>query len=375
MRVLVSATELSGDAIGAAVLSALSTRRALTLEGIGGPHLEALGQRSMSSLSRLAVMGFWEVLPRLPELLWIRNRLAKRARTWRPDVLITCDSPDFNLPLARTVKALGIPVVHIASPSVWAWRRERIPSIAAALDHLLCLFPFEPALYQGTHLATTYIGHPLASQIQFNPDVSAVRGRLQVPDGCRVLACLPGSRRSEVAARWPVFLAGVIALKDVIPALHVVVPVASPSLRSLINPGPHRDWIQTVDGQARDVLAAADACLVASGTASLESVLTGRPTVIAYRLHPSTYRRVMPKLLTPWISLPNQLVGRQWIPELIQEHLTVASIVEALQPRLSGPTDPAFLETARGLHQTLSTVPIARAVDAIEVTVSHVHRH
>lgn len=373
MRILVSATELSGDALGAAVLRAVSARHPIALEGLGGPQLEALGLRSMAHLSRLAVMGFWEVLPRLPELLWIRGRLARRAKRWKPDLLITCDAPDFNLPLARTVRAFGIPVVHIASPSVWAWRRDRIPSIAASVDHLLCLFPFEPALYQGTQLATTYIGHPLATQIQFNPESEAWRKHFRIPDRCRVLACLPGSRRAEVAALWPTFLEGVIALKQTIPELHVLVPVATPSLRPLLDVGSHDAWIHTVDGQAREVLAAADACLVASGTASLESVLTGRPTVIAYRMHPRTYRRVMPKLITPWVSLPNQLVGRPWIPELIQEQLTAIAIVEALRPRLLEPADAAFLETAQALHAELSTVPIERAVDAIEETLAHAH--
>ena len=375
MRVMVSATELSGDAIGAAVLTALAEKYPLQLEGLGGPHLEALGLSSRTPLSRLAVMGLWEVLPRLPELLWIRHRLAHRLRTWRPDLLVTCDAPDFNLPLARIARRHGIPVVHVASPSVLAWRQDRIPLIADSLDALLCLFPFEPELYASTKLSTTFIGHPLAAQITFDPEMQSARAALNIPREGRILACLPGSRSTEVRSLWPIFFEGLRALKSVIPDLHVVIPIASPNLAALINPDASGDWVQCVDGRAQTVLAAANAALVASGTASLEAILTGRPTVVAYQMNPRTYRRVMAQLLTPWVSLPNQLAGRFWIPELIQDELTATSIVTHLAPRLQEAPDEVFLETARSIHGRLASVPIEIAVAAIEETLGRAHRH
>jgi lipid-A-disaccharide synthase len=320
-------------------------------------------------------MGLWEVLPRLPELLWIRHRLASRLQSWRPELLVTCDAPDFNLPLARIARRHGIPVVHIASPSVWAWRQDRIPTIAASLDALLCLFPFEPALYESTQLSTTFIGHPFATHIAFNPDTHGARVALNLPTEGRILACLPGSRATEVRALWPTFLEGLKALKAVIPELRVVIPIATRDLATLVNPGELSDWILCVDGRAQTVLAAANAALVASGTASLEAILTGRPTVVAYHMHPRTYRRVMAQLLTPWVSLPNQLAGQLWIPELIQDELTASSIVTHLAPRLLDGPDAAFLATARSIHDVLTSVPRDVAVTAIEETLRRAHRH
>ena len=205
--------------------------------------------------------------------------------------------------------------------------------------------------------------------------MQSAREALNIPREGRVLACLPGSRSTEVRSLWPIFFEGLRALKSVIPDLHVVIPIASPNLAALINPDASGDWVQCVDGRAQTVLAAANAALVASGTASLEAILTGRPTVVAYQMNPRTYRRVMAQLLTPWVSLPNQLAGRFWIPELIQDELTATSIVTHLAPRLQEAPDEVFLETARSIHGRLASVPIEIAVAAIEETLGRAHRH
>ena len=210
MQICVAAGEVSGDQILAPILSRVSESASVTFSGIAGPQMITAGTYPLFPMDRLSVMGIMEVLPRIPELLSIRRQMKHYLKASRPSALITCDAPDFNLPLCAYAKSLGIPAIHVVSPSVWAWRRHRIPTIAKQLDRLLCVFPFEPELYASTGLRCDFIGHPLAADIAFNPDPEDARRALDLPMSGPILGILPGSRSAEVKRLLPLFLRSLI---------------------------------------------------------------------------------------------------------------------------------------------------------------------
>ena len=365
MQICVAAGEVSGDQILAPILSRVSESASVTFSGIAGPQMIAAGTYPLFPMDRLSVMGIMEVLPRIPELLSIRRQMKHYLKASRPSALITCDAPDFNLPLCAYAKSLGIPAIHVVSPSVWAWRRHRIPTIAKQLDRLLCVFPFEPELYASTGLRCDFIGHPLAADIAFNPDPEDARRALDLPMSGPILGILPGSRSAEVKRLLPLFFQVFDRLLDEDPDLVSVIPAASDALYAEIQSKVAGRPCRVVSGQSRQVMAASTAILLASGTAALESVLTGRPTVAAYRMNPWTYRLVKGKLETEFVTLPNYLANQALIPELIQDQATTQAIVNAIQPQLKEGVSDLFLAQAQSIHETLTGDVTDRASDAI----------
>ena len=327
------AGESSGDLLAGHVLRALHQRapELLTL-GIGGPRMQEAGLDAWWPSERLAVNGYADVLARLPELLWMRRRLRQRLLADPPAVFVGVDAPDFNLQLERRLRRAGIPVAHLVSPSIWAWRRERIDLIRQAVDHMLCVFPFEPAIYADTGVKATYIGHPLAEVIPLEPDREAARLALGLPRQGHCLAVLPGSRRAEVKHLLASFLGAAALLVQRGLMAQVVVPIAHPGLRQLVlqAAAQYPDLpLHLVDGQSHQVMAACDLALVASGTATLECALFKRPMVIGYRLSALSYRLMVGRGYLPDVGLPNILAGERLVPELLQHDCTPQALADA----------------------------------------------
>ncbi|MCB1699846.1 MAG: lipid-A-disaccharide synthase [Halioglobus sp.] len=340
MRIGVLAGEPSGDILGARVLAALRMRFPnLEIEGIGGPLMEQQGLDSMFPMDRLSVMGFIEPLKRLPELLRIRSAVREHFSRKPPDIFLGIDSPDFNLRLEEQLRARGVTTAHLVSPSVWAWRQRRIHRIKRAVDLMLCLFPFETAIYRQHDVPVCYVGHPLADEIPTQADRIAARSALGLQPGARLLALLPGSREGEVRLLAPLFLRAASLLRRTDPTLRFVLPAVSAARRTELEPlvaaYPQLD-ITVVTGRSREVMAASDAVLLASGTATLEAALLKRPMVVAYRMGALSWLLLKLMVKTPYAALPNILAGRALVPELLQERATPEAMAAALEPLLSG---------------------------------------
>ena len=340
MRIGVLAGEPSGDILGARVLAALRMRFPnLEIEGIGGPLMEQQGLDSMFPMDRLSVMGFIEPLKRLPELLRIRSAVREHFSSKPPDIFLGIDSPDFNLRLEEQLRARGVTTAHLVSPSVWAWRQRRIHRIKRAVDLMLCLFPFETAIYRQHDVPVCYVGHPLADEIPTQADRIAARSALGLQPGARLLALLPGSREGEVRLLAPLFLRAASLLRRTDPTLRFVLPAVSAARRTELEPlvaaYPQLD-ITVVTGRSREVMAASDAVLLASGTATLEAALLKRPMVVAYRMGALSWLLLKLMVKTPYAALPNILAGRALVPELLQERATPEAMAAALEPLLSG---------------------------------------
>ena len=370
MRLGLVAGEASGDLLGGLLLQGLRQRwPALQSAGIGGKGMQAQGLASWWPLERLSVFGYVDALARLPELLRIRRQLGDRLLRERPAAFIGIDAPDFNFGLERRLRQAGLKTIHFVCPSIWAWRPERVQRLHQAADHVLCLFPFEPALLQQHGVSATYVGHPLADAIPLEPPRSASRAALGLADDAAVIALLPGSRRSEIDHIAPRLLAAAALLHRQRPGLHFVLP-AAPGLRSMIEPicvaAAPGLAIQIIDGQAHTALAACDLTLVASGTAALEAALFKRPMVIVYRLAALNWWRMRRLALQPWFGLPNILAGRFVVPELIQDAATPSAIAhEALAWLDDTPRRDAVRVTFHDLHLQLRQNTANKAGDAI----------
>jgi lipid-A-disaccharide synthase len=338
-RIAIVAGEVSGDFLAAGLMQALRQHwpRA-RFEGVAGPRMIEAGCAALYPLARLSVMGFAEVLPRLPGILWMRRQLRRRWLTRPPDVFIGVDAPDFNLPLARDLHAAGIRTVHYVSPSVWAWRAERVQSIRRDVDLMLTLFPFEAAFYERHAVPVRFVGHPLADQIPLMPDRAAARVTLGLLAGAEVVALLPGSRKSEVSRLAPVFIDAARLCLERRPGLHFVAPMATPAMRVLFEAALRAAGaalpLTLLDRQAQAALIACDAALVASGTATLEALLCKRPMVVAYRMHPYSWRRMLKLFIVDRYALPNHLAGRDAVPEFYQDACTPTALADALLTRL-----------------------------------------
>lgn len=364
------AGEASGDALGAALLQGLAPRwPGLQAAGIGGPRMAAQGFRAWWPSERLAVFGYADALARLPELLLMRRELGSRLIRERCSAFVGIDAPDFNLGLEARLRAAGLKTVHFVCPSIWAWRPHRVHRIAAAADHVLCLFPFEPELLARHGVAATYVGHPLADAIPLEPPRAAARAALGLDVRAPVVALLPGSRSSEIALIGPRFAAAALLLARTRPDLRFVLP-AAPGRRSAIDAlfageaGEAR--VQVIDGDAHTALAACDVALVASGTATLEAALFKRPMVIAYRLGRLNWWRMRRQALQPWFGLPNILTGRFVVPELIQDAATPDALAHEALAWLDDAPRVAALEREFGeLHRQLRRDTARRATDAL----------
>lgn len=325
-RIVIVAGEASGDQLGAGLIRAL--RQAwpdIEIAGVGGERMQAAGLDLWADQERLSVMGLFEVLRRLPDLLRLRRYLRRRCLAWQPDLFLGIDAPDFNLPLARRLRRAGLTTAHYVSPSVWAWRQGRVKSIRKSVDLMLTLFPFEGDFYARHGVPHVCVGHTLADQLPMVPDVETARAALGVQSVGPVLAVLPGSRRSEVGYLWPDFLAAARLLRQQIPDLQVLVPAVNAARREQIEAlldADDRAWVQVETGHSHQILTAADVALLASGTAALEAALLKKPMVMGYRFSGLTYRLGRRLVKTPWYSLPNILAQRAVVPELIQDALT-----------------------------------------------------
>ena len=329
------AGETSGDLLAALLLDGMHERwPTLSAVGIGGPQMVSRGFEAWWPQHKLAVHGYgWEVLRRYREIVGIREQLKVRLLRERPDLFIGVDAPDFNLDLEADLKAKGIKTVHFVSPSVWAWRPERIEKIRRSVDHVLCVFPFEPALLAQHGIAATYVGHPLANVIPIEPDRAAARRALGLSEADPVVAILPGSRQSEISHLAGRFFQTAVRLQRQRPAIQFVVP-AAPGLKAEIERAAHDSALtrnlRIVEGQSHTVLAACDVTLIASGTATLEAALFKRPMVIAYHMAWWSWQIMRRKKLQPWVGLPNILCEEFVVPELLQEAATPQALSDAV---------------------------------------------
>ena len=375
-RIAMVAGEASGDLLAGLLLDGLQARwPELQAKGIGGPQMARRGFECLWPSEKLAVHGYsMEVLRRLRELLGIRKQLRERLLRERPGVFIGVDAPDFNLGLEADLRAAGIKTVHFVCPSIWAWRAERVEKIRRSADHVLCIFPFEPELLAQHGIAATYVGHPLAGVIPMVPDRAAARAQLGLQDSDEVLAVLPGSRSSEVQYIAKPFFEAAALVRQARPAIKLIVP-AVPALRSRIEQTAQAcglgDAVQISTGQSHAVLAACDATLIASGTATLEAALFKRPMVIGYHMHPLSWWLMRRKQLQPWVGLPNILCGEFVVPELIQDAATpealCAATLQWLQAREQQPEKILALEQRfDALHESLQRNTSQLAAHAIE---------
>lgn len=335
LKVALVAGETSGDLLAGLLLDGLREQwPALTAAGIGGPQMARRGFQAWWPHDKLAVHGYgWEVLRRYREIVGIREQLKARLLQQRPDVFIGVDAPDFNLDLEAALRVQGIKTVHFVSPSIWAWRPERIEKIRRSVDHVLCIFPFEPALLAQHGIQATYVGHPLANVIPMVPDRSKARAKLGLDDADLVVALLPGSRQSEIQYLAFRFFQAAARIKEMQPAIKFIVP-AVPALRPLIEQAARTSGmmrhLQIVEGQSHTVLAACDVTLIASGTATLEAALFKRPMVIAYRMGWLSWQIMRRKQLQPWVGLPNILCRDFVVPELLQDAATPQALADAV---------------------------------------------
>jgi lipid-A-disaccharide synthase len=371
LRIGILAGESSGDILGSHLLRALRQRFGdIEVRGIGGPLMAAEGLHSLYPMERLSVMGFVEPFKRLPELLRIRGALFRELRDDPPDVFIGIDSPDFTLHLEQKLRRFGVKTVHLVSPSVWAWRKGRIRKIKRAVDLMLCLFPFETAIYRENDVPVAFVGHPLADDIPLESDRQAARDALAVSSSTRLVALLPGSRGSEVRLLAPLFLAVAQKMAAADSNLAFVLPAASDAryreLETLVAQYPNVPVMLTA-GQSSRAMVASDAVLLASGTATLEAMLLKRPMVVAYRMAAISWAVISRLVSTPFVALPNVLAGRELVPELLQNQATVTGIIQALEKQLADTKGKAdILVEFDRIHRDLRLDFSAQAARAIE---------
>lgn len=376
LRIGIVAGEASGDMLGAALIAAFKQQFPdAVFTGIAGPRMIEQGCQALFPAEKLAVMGLVEVLGHYRELSAIRKRLIATFRTDPPDVFVGIDAPDFNLGLENALRRDGIPTVHYVSPSVWAWRRYRLKKIARSTDLMLTLFPFEAAFYEQHHIPVRYVGHPLADTIPLDVERAAARRQLGLPEDGEVVALLPGSRMTEVRMLGEVFIAAAKRLLERRPQLRFVTPLASEATRSLFQEQLQAQGggvpVTIIDGQSQQVLAAADAAMVASGTATLEALLLKCPMVMAYRLKPVTYRLAKRLVKVAYYSLPNLLAMRPLVPELIQDAVTAERLAEAVQTHLDDKQGTAQLVAQfREIHLHLRRDAARQAAAAVLDTLS-----
>ncbi len=378
LRVGIVAGEHSGDTLGAALIGALRAQRPeLQCFGVAGPKMAAAGCEAWAGAEELGVMGLTEVLVHLPRLLRLRRALRARFLEAQPDVFIGIDAPEFNLGLARALKARGIPTVQYVSPQVWAWRQGRARTIGRAVDLVLCVLPFETEFYARHGVRAEFVGHPLADEIPLVSDRGAARTALGLPAAATVVALLPGSRLAEVSRLAAPFIAAAAEIAARRPDFLFIAPMASALTREVftrelaqVQGAPE---IRLIDGRSQQVLAAADGAIVASGTATLETLLTGRPMVAAYRASAVTafLVRTLGLVKVRYFSQPNLLAGRPLVPELLQEQVTGAALAQALLAQLEDPNTVRDLATQfSAIHARLRLGGAARAAAAVLTLVA-----
>jgi lipid-A-disaccharide synthase len=385
------AGEPSGDLLAASVLSALKQipdTSKLEVYGIGGPRMQEQGLRSDWPMETLSVRGYVEAIKQLPAILKLRKELiANLLGEGRPDVYLGIDAPDFNLGVELALRKAGIPTLHFVSPSIWAWRAGRISKIKQAVERMLCIFPFETEIYERAGINSTYVGHPLASEIPLEPNPASAKQRIETvlnltPNTLNgiVVSVLPGSRGSEIELIAPVFFETMAELVKRMPGqpLHFVIPVATPRLRAPLefllkstaasNPDLK---IYLIDGEADAVLEAADVVLIASGTATLQAALWKKPMVISYKVPWLTAQIMKRQGYLPYVGLPNILCGEFVVPELLQDDATPSKLADALVDWLNKPNKVSQLKTRFAeMHETLRRPTGLLVAQAVAQTIN-----
>lgn len=377
MKIALVAGETSGDLLAGLLLNDLTKRwPALESFGIGGARMTQTGFQAWWPSDKLAVRGYVEVLRHYREIVGIRRQLKSRLLAQRPDVFVGVDAPDFNLALAHDLRRAGIPTIQFVSPSIWAWRGERIQTIAQSVDHVLCIFPFEPALYAQHGISASYVGHPLASVIPIEPDRRQARDALGLAAGDAVVAVLPGSRASEIHFIGETFVKTIAQLllartsaQAPIQVLLPAVPLLQERIAALLSAhltAPQRRHVQLLAGQSHLVLAACDVALVASGTATLEAALFKRPMVIAYKMNPLSWWWMRRQRYQPWVGLPNILCQKFVVPEFLQSAATPDALSQSVLGWLDNPKQCELLtQRFTALHHELKRDTPLLAAQAI----------
>jgi lipid-A-disaccharide synthase len=333
LRLGMCAGEASGDILAGAVLRAWrGSCPDIDARGIGGSEMQAAGFVSSHPMDRLSVMGLIEPLKRLPELLKIRSTLLAEQLNWAPDLFVGVDSPDFNLTVERRLRERGITTAHLVSPSVWAWRRGRIKGIRESVDKMLCLLPFEVAVYEQAGIDAVCVGHPLIDDLKHLPPAEQLRAEFELPVNKNLVAVLPGSREAEVRHLMPVFAESMHQLQQRDASLSFVIPAANVhregQIREILR--GYALNVKVVSGSGRAAMAASDAVLLASGTATLEAMLMRKPMVIAYRMAPVSWAILSRMVQTPHVGLPNILAGRAVVPEHLQHEATAEKLANSM---------------------------------------------
>lgn len=367
------AGETSGDLLGADLIQGLKKKYPNAIfEGIGGPKMQAQGFDSLFDMERLSVMGLWEPLKRLPELLSIRRSIIKRYSSQKPIVFIGIDSPDFNAKIEQKLHAVGVKTVHYVSPSVWAWRQGRIKNIKRSVDLMLTLLPFEAEFYHQHQVPVCYVGHPLAKQFPQQPNTSKARQALGLEPNEPTLCIMPGSRSAEVELMAKLLLdAAAKASQDLGVKLQLIVPAANQSrydqLKKILD--ARSDNITLLKQQSHQAMEAADAVLLTSGTTALEAMLLKKPMVVGYRMNPLSFKLLFPLIKTPFISLPNLLANQPLVPELIQDQATVETLAAEVV-NLFKANSTELVEHFNELHQQLSLDSASLATAAISKLIA-----
>ena len=361
MRIALVAGEASGDLLGAGLIRALRVLHPQAeFVGVGGPAMVEAGLQAWYPAERLSVMGLVEVIRHLPALLSLRRELAARLLGYRPDVFIGIDAPDFNLGLERALKRDGVRTVHYVSPSIWAWREGRAATMGASADRVLCLFPMEPPIYARHGVDARFVGHPLADRFPLQPDRAAARRALGLRDEDAVLALLPGSRRGEIARLGEDFARAAALVRDGVPGLRIVAPMANAACReaflAVLERCGMRGHVEVLDGRAHEAMVAADVVLVASGTATLEAMLAKRPMVVGYRINALTHFivRAFRLMKVSSYALPNVLAGSEVVPERMQRDCTPEALAGDVIAWLRDPARVAALTPRyERIHESL----------------------
>lgn len=374
LRVVIVVGEASGDVLGSALLKELN-QRFLGLEsfGIGGPLMVHQGFSPWYSMSELSVMGYIEVLLKLPRLLRIRSSLAKKIVSYKPDLVIGVDAPDFNLSLERTIRNSGIPVMHLVSPSIWAWRYERIHKIRQSVDHMLVLFPFEEKIYEQEGIPVSYVGHPLADEIEPEVDRSNYRSKLGFSSGKKIVALLPGSRKTELKQHLNLMLDAAKLIQNSSPEIRFLVPLLDNEAHNFAQSILSRRNVNlngTIDfvvGKTQDALKAADIAIIASGTATLEGLLCECPMVVTYKVSKLTAWLMRLQANARFVSLPNIISNESLVSELIQEDAQPDLLANEVISMLENSDQLVSLrERFRRIKSSLRMGSAKRSADVIE---------
>ena len=370
--IAIVAGEASGDLLGSLLMDAIKQSAPnVRFIGIGGPKMQAAGMDVLFPLEKLAVRGYVEVLRHYREIVGIRRKLRERFIAEPPDLFIGVDAPDFNLDLELALKQRGVPTVHYVSPSIWAWRGERIHRIKQAVSHILALFPFEAPLYEQAGVPVTYVGHPLADFLPEQPNRAEMREQMRIRKNTKVFAFLPGSRQSEVHQLAATYIQTAKLILQKLPDAQFLVPLASRETRNIFE---EIQWkleaqnlpITLLFGHAHDAMIAADGVLVASGTATLEAALLKRPMVITYKMPALSWWLTKRKQYQPYVGLPNILAGRFVVPEILQDDATPENLAQALLNLVNSKGAVAELEQIFAeIHRTLRQNAAQKAATAI----------